>query len=447
VQHDVAARGRIVEDASLKNHALDATMKRAVLTLPVLALACGAAVAQGTPPTVTVYGIVDAGINYVTGMASNKTQLVSGIMEGSRFGLRGNEDLGGGYRALFTVEHRMEINDGTFSTRPLSGLQTPDRLNQASLLDLPASLQPAVSAVAAGIAQRSLGVNVDSNPARFWDRQAYVGLVTPFGAILLGRQYTPAYEVAATFDTLGTQSSLTLGQVISVPAGIDIRVSNAIQYRIVLGGLTAGAMYSLGDPGVVTGNDKASRFGGAMVMYKAGPYAAGIGYNQRNNDIGQESLRSTMVGASAQIGPGTVSAVYSDIKDDNPSGVSTIATSLTPLTGATAAALVQAAFTEGVKQDGSLVHIGYKWPMGNNTLYVAYSSYDDKRPPNADVTSYGVVYSYALSKRTDINAVLAHFDNKNLAQAAPGQAGFFGGFTKSAGTDANNVALGIRHRF
>ncbi|HWR87329.1 MAG TPA: porin, partial [Acidiferrobacterales bacterium] len=197
-------------------------MKRAVLTLSVLALACGAAVAQTTPPTVTVYGIVDAGINYVTGMASNKTQLVSGIMEGSRFGLRGNEDLGGGYRALFTVEHRMEINDGTFSTRPLSGLQTPDRLNQASLLGLPASLQPAVSAVAAGVAEQRLGVNVDSTPARFWDRQAYVGLVTPYGAILLGRQYTPAYEVTATFDTLGTQSALTVGQGIGLPSGIDI---------------------------------------------------------------------------------------------------------------------------------------------------------------------------------------------------------------------------------
>jgi predicted porin len=423
-------------------------MKKVLLAASAAALACSAALAQvSPPPSVTVYGIVDAGVVHTTGMASNKNVLASGIMEGSRFGLRGNEDIGGGYRALFTVEHRMEINDGTFSNRPLSGLQTPDRLNQAALLGLPGSLQPAVSAVAAGVAQQRLGVNVDSTPARFWDRQAYVGLVTPYGAILLGRQYTPAYEMTATFDTLGTQSSLTAGQVISVPAGIDIRVSNAIQYRIVLGGLTAGAMYSLGDPSTVPGNSKANRFGGAMVMYKAGPYAAGIGYNQRNNDIGQKSLRSTMVGASAQIGPGTVSALYGEIKDNNPSGVSTIATSLTPLAGATGAALVQAAFTEALKQDGRLMHIGYKWPMGNNTLYAAYTSYDDKRAPNADVASYGVAYSYALSKRTDINAVLAHFDNKNLAQVAPGQAGFFGGFTKSAGTDSNSFALGVRHRF
>ena len=418
-------------------------MKRAVFTLSVLALACGAALAQDTPPTVTVYGIIDAGITHTTGLASEKNQVVSGIMEGSRFGLRGNEDIGGGFRALFTVEHRMEINTGSGTNRPPSGSQTPDRLNQAALLGLPASLQPAVSGVAANLGQ-TLGVNL---PGRFWDRQAYVGLVTPFGAILLGRQYTPAYETNPVFDPLGTQSSVEGGPVATVPASVDIRVSNAIQYRIVLGGLTAGVMYSLGDPSTVTGNTKANRFGGAMVMYKAGPYAAGIGYNQRNNDIGQKSLESTLVGASAQVGPGTVSALFGQIKDNNPSGVSTIATSLTPLTGATGAALVQAAFTEALKQDGRLMHIGYKWPMGNNTLYIAYSSFNDKRAPNADVASYGVAYSYALSKRTDINAVLAHFDNKNLAQAAPGQAGFLGGFTKSAATDANNVALGIRHRF
>ncbi len=419
-------------------------MKKSVWTLTFLAAACGSAFAQSSlSDNVTVYGILDAGINHTTGMASNKTQLVSGIMEGSRFGLRGNEDLGGGYRALFTIEHRMEINDGTISNRPPSGTQTPDRLNQAALLGLPAALQPAVSGVAANIAQ-TLGVNLGG---RFWDRQAYVGLVTPYGAILLGRQYTPAYEINAAFDTLATQSSLAAGQVASVPASVDIRVSNAIQYRIVLGGLTAGAMYSLGDPSTVTGNTKANRFGGAMVMYKAGPYAAGVGYNQRNNDIGQKSLRSTLVGASAQIGPGTVSALYGEVKDDNPSGVSAIAAGLTPLVGPAAASLVQGAFTEALKQDGRLMHIGYKWPMGSNTLYVAYSSFNDKRAPNADVASYGVAYSYALSKRTDINAVLTHFDNKNLAQAAPGQAGFLGGFTKSAATDANNVAVGVRHRF
>jgi len=43
--------------------------------------------------------------------------------------------------------------------------------------------------------------------------------------------------------------------------------------------------------------------------------------------------------------------------------------------------------------------------------------------------------------------VATHFDNKNWAQSAPGQAGFIGGVTASAGTDSNSLALGIRHRF
>jgi len=426
-------------------------MIKTVFALSATALATSAAWAQATPPSVTVYGIVDAGVVHTTGLATNKNHLVSGIMEGSRFGLRGNEDLGGGYRAIFTLENRFEVNTGELSNRPPSGTQVPDRflrtdyLSTASGVALPGALAPAVPLVAAGLGS-ALGVNL---PGRFWDRQAYLGLVTPFGAILLGRQYTPAYEINATFDIMGTQSSLSAGQVAAIPASVDIRVSNALQYRIVLGGLTASAMYSFGDPGTVATNSKANRFGGAMVMYKTGLFAAGIGYNRRNNDIGQKSLTSAVVGASMEIGPGTLSGLYGTIEDDNPSGVSTIGgtPALVTAVGASGAALLQQAFTGALRQDGVLMHLGYKLPMGANTLYVAYSAFNDKRSANADVASYGVAYTYALSKRTDLNAVLTHFDNKNLAQAAPGQAGFFGGVTRSAGTDSNSLALGIRHRF
>lgn len=412
------------------------------LTLTLLAAASGACVAQtATPNSVTLYGIVDVGVQRVSGYKNGTdTALVSGIMEGSRFGLRGNEDLGGGWRAIFTMENRTEANNGSLSSRPPSGTQVPDRLNQAALLGLPAALQPAVAGVAAGVGS-TLGVNLAGN---FWDRQIYVGLVTPFGAVLAGRQYTPAYEINANFDVMGTQSSLAAGQAASIPSSIDIRFSNALQYRIVVGGITASAMYAFSD---VPGNSKANRFGGAMAMYKAGGLAVGIGYNQRNNNIGLESLKSLALGASYDIGPGKVGGMVVKFKDDNPSGVSTIATNLTPLVGAAGAALVQTAFTNALKQDAQLTHIGYKMTTGVNTFYVAYTSVNDKRPANADVASYGVAYSYALSKRTDLNAVLTHFDNKNLAQAAPGQAGFLGGVTSSAGTDSNSVAFGIRHRF
>ncbi|MGN4077388.1 porin, partial [Burkholderia gladioli] len=77
-------------------------MKRiSLLALPAIAsLATGVAHAQST---VTLYGIVDAGIAYVHNAqganGANQSTLVkfnSGNMSGSRWGLRGTEDLGGG---------------------------------------------------------------------------------------------------------------------------------------------------------------------------------------------------------------------------------------------------------------------------------------------------------------------------------------------------------------
>ncbi len=425
-------------------------MKKNLSALSALALASSAALAQSTPSSVTVYGLLDAGIVHNTGVA-NKNQLVSGIMEGTRFGLRGNEDIGGGFRAIFTLENRTELNNGTLGNRPPSGSQLPDRFADASLLvpglcpAQPCAIQAAVSQVNANLAAGALGVNIRGG---FFDRQAYVGLVTPVGAVLAGRQYTPAYEVTATFDTLGTQSSLAAGQVASFPASTEIRIDNALQYRIVFGGLTASAMYSFDfNHSNVNLSKKADRFGAVMAMYRVGPFAVGLGHNQRNNDVGQKSLQSTAFGASAQIGPGTLSGLYATFKDDNPSGVSTLGASLAPAVGAAAAAALQQAYINGLRQDGRLMHIGYKMPVGAHTLYVAYSTFDDKRAFNADTSSYGAAFTYALSKRTDFNVVLTHFDNKNLAQAAPGQAGFLGGFTTSAGTDSNSLALGVRHRF
>lgn len=418
------------------------------LTLTLLAAASSACLAQTTVPnSVTVYGIVDVGVQRVSGYAKGTdTTLVSGIMEGSRFGVRGSEDLGGGWRALFTLENRTEANNGGLSSKPPSGSQVPDRLSQTALLSqasqlaVPAALQAAVSGVAASIGG-SLGVNLAGN---FWDRQGYVGLVTPYGAVLAGRQYTPAYEMAATFDIMGTQSSLAAGQAASIPSSIDIRLSNTVQYRIVLGGLTASAMYGFG---AVPGNNAANRFGGAMASYKVGGLAVGAGYNKKNNDLGLASLTSTVLGASYAIGPGTVSGMVVRYKDDNPANLSGITALLTPVAGAANAALIQSAFTNALRQDAQLMHIGYKMTTGPNTFYVAYTTANDKRPANADVASYGVAYTYSVSKRTDLNGVVTHFNNKNLAQAAPGQAGFLGGVTASAGTDSNSLAFGIRHRF
>ncbi len=413
-------------------------MKKMLAMGAVALVASSAAMSQTSSPTVEVYGIADAGVMRVSGLRGGSVNYVaSGIMEGTRWGLRGNEDLGGGYRALFTLESRVEIDNGGNSTRPLSGTQLPDRASVATLMGLPATFQPFVTAVANNIGTSAAGVNLNN---ALFDRQAYVGLVTPVGGFLAGRMYTPAYELSAHFDIMRTESSLAAGQVGSLPPTIDIRLSNSLAYRLQKDGLSAAAMYSLGE---VPGSSSRGRFWGVLGMYKASSFSVGLGHNTKNNELGSKSLTSTVVGGSVNIGAGALNVMYGKVKDSNPTGLSTIAASLPGSVGLP----IQNAFINAFKMDGDLIHVGYRHVIGANTISVAYTQYNDKRPGDADTASYGVAYTYALSKRTDINTVVTRFNNSGLGQSAPGQAGFLGGVTASAGKDSTSLALGLRHRF
>jgi len=423
------------------------TIPTAVRSIATAAALCcaGFASAQGTgASTVTLYGVADIGITQVTGLkAGSVTQVASGIMEGSRWGLKGNEDLGGGYRTVFTLESRVELDTGSSSSRPISGSQLSDRYSQAALLGLPAALQPAVAGVDALLANE-FGVNVGASGNRLFDRQAFVGLVTPFGGFLAGRQYTPGYETFATYDIMATQSALSAGQIVAFPAVFEIRTSNSLVYRIQQGGISGSLMYAAGE---VAGDADKGRLLGINANYKADMFSVGAGYNTRNNELGNKSLTSAIIGASVNFGSSTISALGAKITDDNPSSLSTISAALTPAVGAAAAGLVQSAFINAFKQDGTLFHIGYRYVTGPSTISVAYNKYNDNRPADAGVRSYGAAYTYALSKRTDLSAVLVRFDNNDTAQVAPGGNGYLGGVTASAGTDSTGLALGIRHRF
>jgi predicted porin len=418
-------------------------------SLAVASALCCAGVAQAqeksSGSSVTLYGIVDAGVTTTSGIkGGSPKQLASGIMEGSRWGLKGNEDIGGGFRAIFTLESRLELDTGSNSNRPISGSQLPDRFSKASLLGLPAPLQPAVTAVNTLIASE-YGVNVGQYGNRLFDRQAYAGLITPVGAVLGGRMYTPAFETSFQYDIMATESALSPGQLLSFPAGLEIRSSNSIAYRIEKDGLKSSVMVSQGNGGEDAGNG--SRLMGLNASYTFGGLSAGFGYNTQKNELGKNALATTVLGASAKMNQHMLAAMYVKVKDENPAGLSRIAASLTPSIGASLANLVQTRFTEAFKQDGALMHFGYRFVTGANTITVAYNTYDDKRPNNADVKSYGAAYSYALSKRTDINVVGVKYVNEGLAQVAPGGNGYIGGVTSFAGEDSNALALGVRHRF
>src|SRR5512135_3458960 len=92
---------------------------RKSLVAVALAVAFPAAFAQSN---ITLYGIVDVGLEYLDagktpssqgGVNMAGTRIQSGISAGSRWGIRGSEELGGGYRALFTLESRFETDTGS----------------------------------------------------------------------------------------------------------------------------------------------------------------------------------------------------------------------------------------------------------------------------------------------------------------------------------------------
>ena len=127
-------------------------MRKHVLAV-ALTIAFPAAFAQTAVMNgIELYGIVDMGYEYVdNGVSANRIQ--SGMSTGSRWGLRGREDLGGGYAALFTLEGRIEVDTGQVQnngaiywcgTAPLGPTTVPSCPGVTLVSPLPPTVAPAV---------------------------------------------------------------------------------------------------------------------------------------------------------------------------------------------------------------------------------------------------------------------------------------------------------------
>ncbi|WP_049017806.1 porin, partial [Burkholderia multivorans] len=102
--------------------------------------------------SVTLYGVIDEGLNYTNNVGTGHVyEMASGYAQGSRWGLKGNEELGGGLKAVFQLENGFDVNTG--------------RLNQGG---------------------------------RMFGRQAYVGLSSAqYGTVTFGRQYDSVVDYLA----------------------------------------------------------------------------------------------------------------------------------------------------------------------------------------------------------------------------------------------------------
>jgi len=93
------------------------------LRLVIAALSTCFAAPVFAQTNVTIYGILDAGVQVNNSGKSTQTKLVSGIADGSRIGFKGTEDMGGGYKAIFNLEARVEVDTGSNKAGNLSDYQ------------------------------------------------------------------------------------------------------------------------------------------------------------------------------------------------------------------------------------------------------------------------------------------------------------------------------------
>ncbi len=425
--------------------------------LVALVAACCAMPALAQQSNVTIYGIVDAGLNFSNNGGSDpKTKLVSGIAEGSRLGFKGMEDIGGGYKAIFQLEARVEVDTGKNSTGNLSsnigyGLTRGMEALPASILTtLRSATNPATV--------------VNTNNGIF-DRTAMVGLITPVGAVLLGRQYTPGYEVFAAADTFETGTAGSWGWVTGglgglLTTGSTIRSDKAIQYRIQTpNGFGGALMYGFDKSGYI-GLDK--RFWAFNATYKANGWDVGIGHNHGTDQVGNSGLITTTVGGSFSTGsnPGDWKFFAGYQKMENKNSVlipvfigqwdAGIAPQLAPLGAAKAGALRNIFVTNLQRNfllDADSYSVGFHYRLASGRIMAAISHQNDKTVFDSGATLYAIGYDHFLSKRTDIYTVFGMTKNKNFGQYAPGAASTAGGFTANPGDNGRALQIGIRHKF
>lgn len=423
-----------------------------------VAACCATVVPASAQTNVSIYGVVDAGIQVSDFGSGPQYNLASGIADGSRLGFKGTEELGGGYKAIFTLESRFEADTGALSNRYIS--DAPNENILRGVFTNPA-LGPAGPIL--GQALTPLLISQLSNPARvininggLFDRQAYVGMITPVGGFLLGRQYTPGYEVFAGADpfevgTAGTWGNIAAGNGGFLGSvGVAIRYNSALQYRIQLpNGIGASLMYAFDETGA-TGLSK--RAWGGNLRYQGNGINVGIGYNRDQDQNGNQSLTTTTVGGSYTFGNAKAFAGYHRMKNENSTLVPVLQTNIAAglaanPNGALIANVIAGSIGENLRLDGDVITLGGQYRIGANRLIAGVSRTNDKRPGDNDALLYALGYNYDLSKRTDFYSVISHVKNSGTAQFALGGAGYTGGATNGAGQDANAFQIGVRHRF
>ncbi|WP_186099884.1 porin [Burkholderia gladioli] len=369
--------------------------------------------------SVTLYGIIDQGIAINTNAAgSRQYALTSGNESGSRWGLRGREELGGGLFSLFVLEGGFNGSTG------------------------------------------ALGQNGD-----LFGRQVYVGLGSSrLGTLTAGRQYLPNAEMVGIFEA-GEDWALSGAGYGAHPGDLDdldgsFRVNNALKYSSpTWAGFNAEALYSFGG---VAGSSSRNQIYGFGLGWQGGPFKAAATYtfarnpnfslygNKANDSASGSNMASPVysgyasagsqqivnAGGTYTLGAATFGAVYSNTRFQN-LGATAVSGSASAMPGASVAF--------------NTFELNAKYLI-TPALQVA-ASYALTRSSSVNGRE-GAKYSqleagldYSLSKRTDLYAVSVYQLASGTDSTGHKAVAAVAFATPSSNSHQLVTVAGIRHRF
>jgi predicted porin len=404
------------------------------------ALLCGGAQAQSsaTESSLAIYGILDVGVTAIDGYGDKTRHFVSsGSQLGSRLGIRGSEDLGGGWRAMFTLEHQLYADTGSQNQQsPISGFAIPARALVGVPNTVRSQLEPALGA--------SLAASLNN---KFWHRQAWVGLVTPVGAVVAGRQYSPVFATFGRFDPHQAGNIGNAFATLTVPTGLEVRIDNSLQYVAELDGWRFNAMLGAGEGDIGPG-----RFWGVSAGYAKGGLDVGVAHQRRKTSEGLASLENTILGASYTSGAWKFTGLVVSAKDKHPILGAQLRAQLNANTSIPAA--LKPSFLAYGSQiaanlgfDGHLAYGGVHYMITErNRLVVSYGAYSDS-VADREAAIGGIALEHLLSKRTSIWVSASYVDNKTGQQVLPYSQGLLYGFTDKPGQDSSAYSVNLVHRF
>lgn len=235
-------------------------MKKSLIAAAVLTTMAVGAQAQSN---VTLYGIVDVAVgSFENGAPGTKsiTEMRSGGLSTSRWGVKGSEDLGGGLKAVFKLESAIDVDSG--------GSRNP-----------------------------------------YFGRSAYVGLGGGFGEVIFGKVWTAMDDIYGAGNSGFDGSRLAISNAVWEAVNYADIPNNGIKYSSPsFGGFSGAVSYSLDEVAAVSTNVTSFQ-----VNYAAGPLAVALAYQEEGAAVGADR-ETTMLNGSYDLGVAKVIASFATTK-------------------------------------------------------------------------------------------------------------------------------------